>query len=71
MSDLYTLDWRDVGKGVLLAVVASILVFLQGSLANGLTVDWAELLRVALASGLGYIMKNYLTDKDNKLLGKY
>ena len=70
MSNLYQLDLKDVLKVIATAVLASVVMFLYSALNNGTTIDWAEVLRVAMASGLGYLMKNYLSDGEGKLLGR-
>jgi len=70
MSDLFKLDWKDAVKGVVMAVLASVLVFVQQSVASSAPIDWSQIWQIGWAAGLGYILKNFFTDEDGKLMGK-
>ena len=69
-SNLFKLDWRDFAKGAVLAVVASVLVVVQGALNSNTVIDWNMVLKVAEGAFVSYLMKNYFTDESGKLLGK-
>ena len=73
MSKLFELTWRDIVKALVVAVLAMALVagykfLLHKGLA--LTVEDVKTLKAVLAgSGLGYLIKNFFTDKEGKLGG--
>ena len=68
MNKIYSLGLNDAVKGLVMAVLAGVVTFIYGSLGTG--IDWNEVLQVAISSGLAYIIKNYLTDSEGKLLGR-
>ena len=74
MSTLFRLDLRDATKGVAIAVITAVLVWLLQALNTpGFdfgSIDYAEVGRMAFAAGLAYIVKNFLTDEQGLLLGK-
>lgn len=73
-SEFLTLGKSDFIKGLALVVIVAVL----GSLQQGLTTfgfdfasyNWAEIIKVAVTAGVGYLGKNLLTTSDGKLLGK-
>ena len=73
-SKLFRVGVRDLGKGLLVAVLST--VFLAfGSALNAenfsfATFDYASLLQVAMASGMGYIVKQFITDSEGAILGQ-
>ena len=71
MSNLFKLDFKDLGKGLITAVLASVLLFVYNGITSGAPIDWNQVLQLAVSSGLGYLMKNLLTDNEGKLLGKF
>ena len=71
MSTLFKLNLQDLFKGVVTAVVASVLLFVYNALTNNAPIDWNQVLQLAMSSGLGYLVKNLLTDQEGKLLGKF
>jgi len=68
-STMFDLNWNDAVKGLVMAMLAGVVSFLYGAIQTGV-IDWNQVLQVAIASGLGYILKNYFTDEQGKLLGK-
>ena len=68
MTNLFSLGWNDAVKGLVMAVLAGVVTFIYGSLGTG--IDWNEVLQVAISSGLAYIIKNYLTDSEGRILGR-
>ena len=69
MSNLFKLGLNDAIKGLVMAVLGGVIVFVYGSLDGG-AIDWKQVIQVAISSGLGYLIKNYFTDDSGKLLGK-
>ncbi len=71
MSNLFTLNWKDFLKGLLMAVLAPVIAIIYQSVELGsLTFDWSTILKASLLAGLAYIMKNFLTDSNGKFFGK-
>jgi len=69
-SDIFKLNLQDVIKGVIVAVLSAVLSALYQALTAQVIIDPKQLLLVGLTAGIGYILKNFLTDSDGKLLGK-
>jgi hypothetical protein len=58
-SSFLNLNWKDFGKGLLVAVLSAVLGAIYTSVQAGvLTFDWKAIGGYALTAGLGYIMKN-------------
>ncbi len=64
-NGIFTLGWGDTGKGLLVAVLASVAVYALAVLNvpgfNFNAIDYAEITRIALASGIGYLLKNLIS----------
>lgn len=64
MNKLFSINFSDLAKGILLAVIA---VVLQGAYTiigdggYGTAAEWAELLHTAVVTVLAYLTKNFLT----------
>jgi hypothetical protein len=71
MSDLGKLNWLDLGKGLIVAILSSILTVIYTTLqAGGLTFNWKEILTVGLTSAVAYLIKNLFTSPQNQPLIK-
>lgn len=72
-SELFKLNLKDVGKGLLVAVLASVFTYLASILNvpafSWASFDWGEVIKIALASGIGYLAKNFISDRQGKVLG--
>jgi hypothetical protein len=52
-------QWRDIFRGLIMAILTPVFVLLQQSFENGeLTVNWKALAVAALAGGAAYILKS-------------
>ncbi len=61
-SKQFTLNISDVWKGLIVAVLSSVVTIVVNTLnAGSLTFDWKAIGIAALTSGLAYIVKNFLT----------
>jgi hypothetical protein len=61
-SSLFSLDLRDLGKGLLVAVGGAVIATIETSInAGSLSLNWPSIGSVALAAGLAYLGKNFLT----------
>lgn len=72
-SKMFKLNVRDVSKGFALAVITAVMTWLLQILdAPGFSVyqiDWTEIGRIAFAAGVSYLIKNYLSDGQGRIMG--
>lgn len=76
-SHLFSLGKNDFVKGVITAVLASVFMTLSGVFNQAgfdvFSADWAaivnDVLKVAMATFVGYIGKNFFSDSDGDFLG--
>lgn len=71
-SKFLNLNWRDFFKGLIVAVLTAILVFLQTVVIDPTMMDWKQVLTkcgwTALAALIAYILKNLATNSQGELL---
>jgi len=61
-SNLFSLNLRDLGKGLLVAVGGAVIAAVETSFqASSLTFNWRSIMGVAIAAGLSYLGKNFFT----------
>lgn len=61
-SKLFSLNLKDVLKGLLIAVLTPILLIIQQSLEMGsLVFNWHQIGMAAVAGGVSYLLKNFFT----------
>lgn len=61
-SSLFSLDFKDLGKGLLVAIGGAAIAAVESSVrAGSLTFSWKTIAGVAVASGLSYLGKNFFT----------
>ncbi len=61
-SAFLSLNWLDLGKGLILAAITSVLTIVTQTLqAGSLTFDWKAIGITALTAGLAYLTKNFFT----------
>jgi len=61
-SKQFTINWADAGKGLLMAVITSVLTVIYETVQAGtLTFDWKKIGIVATTSAVGYLIKNFFT----------
>jgi VIT1/CCC1 family predicted Fe2+/Mn2+ transporter len=69
-SNFLKLNWRDLLKSLLLAVIAAVVTFVYSSIQSGVALD-AEFLKkagmVALATVLSYLLKNLFENNEGDL----
>ena len=70
-SEMFKLSLRDFLVGAGLAVAGAVLVTLQGALSSGSEIDWNLVLKVAEGTFVSYIIKNFFSDSEGKIAGKY
>ncbi len=62
MSNQFTLNIRDFLKGLVVAVIVPALLAVQQAITNQTPIDWKLLGGVALASFIGYLIKNFFSN---------
>ncbi len=61
-SKKFSLNWIDLGKGLVIAAGSSILFFIQSSLDSGsLQFHWKGIAMSAISGAVAYLIKNYFT----------
>lgn len=61
-SNLYSIDLKDLAKGLIIAVGSAVVATIQTSLqAGSLNFNWKLIGTVALGAGIAYIGKNFFT----------
>ena len=61
-SNFLSLNWLDLGKGLLMAVLTPVFVIVQQSLDLGVfTLDWKSIGLAGVAGGVAYLVKNFFT----------
>jgi hypothetical protein len=71
-SKILTLSFKDGVKGLLVSVITVVISSLYALIEAGVFPttwnDWKVILLAAAGSGLSYIIKNWLTNSDDKFL---
>lgn len=64
LSEQGKLDWRDLGKGAIVATLTAVLtVILEAVQQSGLAgINWGTVGTVALTAFVGYLLKNWLIE---------
>lgn len=74
-SNLFRLDIRDFSKGLVVAVLVVVLGSIQQALGeHGLdfaAFDWSGIFEVAVTAAVAYLSKNFLSDNNDKVLGRF
>jgi hypothetical protein len=61
-SSLFSLNIKDLAKGILVAVGSAVIAAIETSVQAGfLSFNWKSIGGVALAAGLSYLGKNFFT----------
>ena len=76
-STIFKLDWNDVSKGLVVAVLTGFLLPIAAAIQspdfNLLTADWHSIVSLAMNGAfvgfVSYITKNFLSDEDGKVFG--
>ncbi len=68
-TTLWTVKLSDWQRGVVVAILTTPFTIIYGSASAGsLTFDWKQIVAGAIAGGVGYILKNFLTGASGNLL---
>lgn len=70
-SSLFTLNSKDFGKGLIVAVLTAVITVIYNTVQTGsLVFDWKSISVAALSAALAYITKNLFTNSQDQLLTK-
>jgi hypothetical protein len=66
-SNLYSLDFKDISKGLVVAIGSAVVTTIQQSLqAGSLNFNWRLIGTVALSAGIAYLGKQFFTSASIK-----
>jgi len=69
-SKFLSLNWADLGKGLLMAVLTPVMAVIGQSIeAGNFTYDWKTIGLSALAGGFAYLVKNFFTSNKPEVQG--
>lgn len=61
-SKFLALNWADILKGLLMAILTPAVVIIQQSLELGILIfDWKSIVTSSIGGGLAYLLKNFFT----------
>lgn len=61
-SNLFSVDWQDITKGFVIAVVGAVLTAIQNVVSAGsFDLKWSQIGSVAATAGISYLLKNFFT----------
>ena len=70
-STFLNINLNDLVKGLILAVLTSVLTIVYSTVeAGSLAFDWKLITTTALTSALGYLLKNLLTNSEGQTFKK-
>lgn len=71
MSNLFTINWSDFLKGLVMAILVPTILIIQQSVDSGiLTFNWKEIGMAAIAGAVGFLVKKFVTNSEDKILLK-
>ena len=73
-SNFLTLNWKDILKGFVVAIVAALLTGVYEAIQLGglefTWLFWKPVLITSLGAGVAYLIKNVFTNNEDKILTK-
>lgn len=60
-SKQFSLNMSDFVKGIIVAVIVPVLTTLMNLLTSGELINWSAIWKLAVASFIGYLLKNFFT----------
>lgn len=69
LSGMFTLDWNDWGKGLVMAALGAALMVLQQEWTAH-TIVWATVFDAAGLAGVSYLVKNFFSNSKGQFLGR-
>ena len=68
-SNLFSLNWRDLLKGLAVAVIMGVLTIAYEEITTEGVFDWKKISIAAFGAGLAYLIKNLGSDTQGNPLG--
>ncbi len=69
-SNFLSLNWLDLGKGLIMAILTPVFTTLYTSFEAGIfTLNWHLILVSAIGGAMAYLGKNFFTNKDGDIGG--
>jgi hypothetical protein len=72
-SKLFTLDWRDLLSGLLIAFLAALMTGILDILQKGAVFNWVSIKAILIAgliAAISYLLKSLATNSHNQLFTK-
>jgi putative exporter of polyketide antibiotics len=70
-STLFNLNATDLVKGLVLAVLTTVLTIVYDIVQSGsLVFDWKHIATAAITTAIAYLLKNFLSNSSGKILKK-
>lgn len=69
LSNMFKLNWADIAKGIVMAVIGAILTAVYQQLSVGGPIDIHAMFIVGELAGISYLVKNFFSDSNGKVLG--
>jgi hypothetical protein len=66
-SKLFSWNWQDAIKGVLVAGISAVVLAAYQALTGGHEIVWSELGKVAIIAALAYLIKNFVTNSNGQI----
>lgn len=61
-SKLFSLNWRDLGRGLIMAILTPAMITIQQSIDSGtLVFKWKVIAMASIGGALAYLIKNFFT----------
>ena len=60
-SKQFSLNWQDGLKGLIVAVITTVLGIVENSLTAGAAIDWKNIGLTAITVAVAYLAKNFFT----------
>jgi hypothetical protein len=70
-SGIFRLNSNDLIKGVVMAVIGAVVTYLSSPTVDLASVDWGYVVKTALIVAISYLAKNFVTDSEGKVVGKF
>lgn len=70
ISNLFSLNGADVVKGIIMAFLGGAVTALYQALSTNMAVSLESVATVGLITALSYIIKNFFSDSEGRVLGK-
>lgn len=70
LNGIFTLDWKSIARGIIMAVIGAVLTAAYQELSVGGPVSLQAMATVGGLAGLSYIIKNFFSNNQGQVFGK-